>query len=384
MNSNDLGEYRLFGLAPGRYLLSAVYRPNGFMMESTQGGPTESYAPTYYPGTSAPETAAIVEVAPGAQLRGMDIRLLKIRTAHIRGRVTGSYSSRSLRNAMIALQPKSDVVMNFMARNTSRPYNEKGEFILSNVTPGSYVLTANVNDEGKTLMARTSIEVGGSPIDGVALQLAPGVEIAGRVVIEGTQTSTSSPNLRLSLQARSPMMFGPGAYGGDVKEDGTFRFTNVYSDVFDLRVFGVPEGGYLKAIRIGNNDATETPLDFTTGVPADELTIVISMTAGQLTGTVQNEKQDPAVGAIVVAVPQGKRREIDRYYFTSNTDQYGKYTLKGVAPGEYRVYAFENVEFGAYQDPEWLKPFESKGEQIAVNENDKQSLDLKLVPQAQQ
>jgi protocatechuate 3,4-dioxygenase beta subunit len=88
-STNDLGEYRIFGIAPGRYLLSAVYRPMMYSMESTQGGPEEGYAPTYYPNAAAAEMAAPIEVTAGAQLRGMDIRLQKTKTVQIRGRVMG-------------------------------------------------------------------------------------------------------------------------------------------------------------------------------------------------------------------------------------------------------------------------------------------------------
>lgn len=59
--------------------------------------------------------------------------------------------------------------------------------------------------------------------------------------------------------------------------------------------------------------------------------------------------------------------------------------LKNVASGEYRLYAFDTVEFQAYMDPEWLKPFESKGEKVSIEENAKPSVQLKLIlAQAQQ
>ncbi len=383
-NTNDLGEYRVFGLAPGRYVASATYRPNGFMLESVQGGgDSEGYAPTYYPGASTPESATSIEVTAGAQLRGMDIRLAKTKTVHIRGRLTGS--NRPVRNAMIMLLPRSDMTSNIMGRSMSRPYNEKGEFVLSNVTPGSYTLSATVNDDGKTTSARMPLEVGNSPIEGITLQLLPPSEVNGRVKIEGGQVDTGISNIHITLQPKSAMMLGPGAQGGQLKDDNSFSFTNVQPDLYDLRIFGTPDGGYLKSVRVGDADVTESSIDFTNGVAGGDITVVIAISAGQITGTVQNEKLEPAPGAVVVLIPEGKRRELDRFFQTSSTDQNGNYTLKSIAPGEYRLFAFDTVEYGAYQDPEWLKPYESKGERLSVKEGEKQSMQLKLVTtQAQQ
>lgn len=374
-NTNDLGEYRIFGVAPGRYLLSATYRLNMFSMEQTVGGPTEAYAPTYYPAAAAPDMAAAIEVTPGAQLRGMDVRLQKTRTVDVRGRVTGF--SPTAQMVMIRLQPKSDVYMMYMPQGMATPFNESGDFVIPNVVPGSYVITAMMSQDGKSLSARAPLEVGNAPIRGVSLQLEPGASINGRIGIEGT--GTPAPNVRVSLQPHSVTMFGPGVQGGLVKEDRSFSLSNVQPDSYQIRVMGLPDGGYVKSVRFGDNDVTDAPLDLTSGVPAGELSVTIAMSAAQLTGSVQNEKNDPVTNGFVVLIPEGKRREIDTSHSTTNTDQYGNYSLKGVAPGEYRLFAFDNIDAGSYQDPEWLKPFESKGERLSIKENDQKTVQLKLV-----
>ena len=141
--TNDLGEYRIHSLPPGRYILSAVYRAGGFMMEARQNTNDESYAPTYYPSAPTPEAAVPIEVTAGAQLRGMDIRLQKTKTVRISGRVTIAGTGKAARNVNIMLAPKGDIVANFMMQNMSRPYNAEGDFMMANVAPGSYVLAAD-------------------------------------------------------------------------------------------------------------------------------------------------------------------------------------------------------------------------------------------------
>ena len=80
-------------------------------------------------------------------------------------------------------------------------------------------------------------------------------------------------------------------------------------------------------------------------------------------------------------IPQEKaRRDQMSYYKTAVTDQYGRFTAKNLDPGEYKVFAWEDMEFGAYMDPEFVKPVESLGEFTLVRENSKEHLQLKLIP----
>ena len=262
----------------------------------------------------------------------------------------------------------------------SRPYNAQGDFVLNNVVPGSYTLTAMQSDSGKILSARMPLEVGTSSIEGLALTLAPAAELSGHLKIEGTAGEIK--NFRVSLVPRSGFVggggFGPGAQGGTLKAENAFTIANVQPEQYDFRISGVPDGGYVKAIRVGDADVTESGVDFTGGVISAEVTVLVSMTAAQIDGTVQNDKSEPAPGAFVVAIPEGKRREIDRYYATAATDDSGHFTLKNLAPGDYRVYAFDLVENGAYMDPDWVKPFESKGGKVAVKDSGRESIQLKL------
>jgi hypothetical protein len=82
-------------------------------------------------------------------------------------------------------------------------------------------------------------------------------------------------------------------------------------------VISLPAAGYVKAIRVGTEDALETPIDFTGGSAGVEITVVVAMNAGQITGTVQNDKSEKASGGFAVLIPEGNRRESDRVYRTA-------------------------------------------------------------------
>jgi hypothetical protein len=376
--TNDLGEYRIHGLPPGRYFLSATYRPAGMGMVDAVQGQQSAYAQTYYPGSPSPDTASPVEITPGAQLRGMDVRLQKTVSVRIRGRIANLPAGR--RNSMVMLTPKSDAPMNFMSRNMGRTYNAQGDFIINGVVPGSYLLTAMTQDGGKVLSARMPVEVGASNIDGITLQLAPGADITGSLTVDGTGPQPDLKTMRISLSPRDgSAMMGPGATTSGISDANTFSVANVQPDRYDVRFFGLPDGCYVKSVRFGDVDATDSGLDFSNGVTPGELSIAISTAAAQVDGTVQNDKSEAAPGASIVLIPEGKRRENDTYYKMATADQNGQFTIRNIPPGEYRLFAFDMVEYGMYQDPEWLKPFESKGQKLSIKESAHESAQLKLV-----
>ncbi len=89
----------------------------------------------------------------------------------------------------------------------------------------------------------------------------------------------------------------------------------------------------------------------------------------------------PVPGATVVLVPT-ERERVDQltYYKTASTDQSGSFTIKNVAPGEYKAYAWDDVESGAYYDPGFVKQVESKGEPVSLRESAKLTLQLTSIP----
>ena len=97
---------------------------------------------------------------------------------------------------------------------------------------------------------------------------------------------------------------------------------------------------------------------------------------------VQNSKtQQPAPGATVVLIPQEKeRRDQQSYYKTTITDQTGSFTLKGLPPGAYNAFAWEDIEPGAFVDSDFVKTFESSAESVSVVESGQLSLTLTLIP----
>jgi len=379
-STNDLGEYRIFGLAPGRYYLSATYNQMAWeptLDRSAKAPPEEGYVPTYYPGGIDLAAAAPVEVTAGADIRGMNITLSKTRTVSLRGHVNNPGGGKQ--NVTIMLTPRDEAVWVSMV-GRQRITDPQGNFEMRGVRPGAYTLTAQSFDGGRSLAAHLALDVGSNNMEGIALTLSAGMELPGVIKAEGPQ-GIDLTDIHISLQPHdlNAMRFGPTP-NDHVKDDGSFTLTQVSQERYDVYVRGLPDGYYIKSVRAGDEEVRDSGLDMTSG-PAASLTVTIAPGAGQIDGSVQNDQQQPAAGALVVLIPDDvKRRERRDSYHTSTSDQYGRFALKGVDPGEYKLYAWDDLESGAYMDPDVMKPFESKGVAMSIHENSHESAQLTLIP----
>lgn len=382
-STDDLGEYRIFGLAPGRYYLEATHRQYMFQMGlAARSGQAqeEAFVPTYYPGATDITTATMIELRPGSQLRGMDFTLSKARTVRVSGRVAHLPES-APQLVVISLVPRGQSNWDWVSVRRARVLDSQGKFEMTGVRPGSYFINAMTRGGKETYSTRQSIDVGSTNLENLVLTLSPGPTLSGQLRFEG-QPPPNLTELQVSLQTpnEGEMRF-QGIPSGQVKEDAAFTLANVGIDVYKAEVSGLPDGYYLKSVRIGDDELKETGIDTSRG-EVGPLTITVSSRAGQIEGTVLNAKQQPTAGVTVVLVPELKLRDRSEAFKDVTTDQYGRFLLKTVEPGQYKLFAFEDVESGEYTDPDFLKPVEDRGHAIVIREGSRESAELKLIPAA--
>jgi hypothetical protein len=375
--TDDQGEYRLHSLQPGKYYVSANWQGAG---GPWRGGPGEAqnatedaYAPTYYPRTLDVAGAVALDAAPGAVLRNIDILLTKVRTVSVSGKIVDPGGPAGGRNLMVMVTPRGGPAGMAGGRGTQI---QDGKFVVRGLRAGSYMLMAERWENNKRITARLPIEVGDSPLEGLTLVLSPGFTVTGTVRVEGsTQTDVSGASVLLTARGDSTSNNSAGARA---KSDGSFTISNAAPDLYAVSVMGVPENCYLKSIRFGDEDALARGLDLTrgAGTPVD---IVLSPAAGSVEAVVLDAKQQPATGVSVIAVPEGARAESQQFYKSAITDPYGRASLKGLAPGDYKLYAWEDAEAGAWQDPEFRKQYERSGESISIRENGRESKQLTVI-----
>ncbi len=367
--TNDLGEYRLFGLAPGQYYVSAETRRQEF--GDIGGGP--SYAPIYYPSVADSADATPLALRAGDDYPGVDINFQPTRTVSISGRVFNAVTGQPGTDANLFLMPHtSKEVANFSIRSQIYVQDPQGNFKIEEVAPGSYYLIALASAEGKQLATRQAIEVGDADVTGVNLVVSQGIAIKGRVTVEGKADVSSA---QLGLRPRETQMFFSSSTTSP-KKDGSFVLTNISDGSYEVSAWGLPEDAYLKSARLGNDEVLLSGVEINGGQAAGPLEIVVSASGGRLDGAVGKDDK-PLSGATVVLVPNdAAMRKDTRWLKQTTTDQYGGFTLRGIRPGEYKVFAWEKVEPGAYQDPSFLKQFEDKAVAVEIKEGSKQTMRL--------
>jgi hypothetical protein len=379
-NTNDKGEFRMFGLEAGKCYISATLRQNdyGAYEIRKESGNEQAYVTTYYPSGFSPSSAIPVNVSAGGEVNGMDIRLMRAKTVHVSGTVSNLPAQANSVNVML-FRREGDASMS-ERRNTV--VDPKGRFTLRDVGPGAYNLTAMNWQENQSRSATVLLDVGDSHIEGMQLTLGMDPEITGKLVTEGAPAASSSGAAATPAPAPSNVYLQPDAgmdfaiQVGDVKKDGTFVLKSHAPARYRLNVWPMPAGAYIRRVQVGDEEVKGGVIDFRTGVSAREITVTISLNGAQIEGVVRNIDQ-PSANASVVLIPSDST--LRNHYEIATSDQNGHYVMRGVAPGKYKLYAFDQIENGAYLDPDFLQPYENHGEPIEIAESAHETRDLKLI-----
>jgi hypothetical protein len=382
--TNDLGEYRLFGLRPGRYFVSATYSTKNQMVsgneDTEEPAPVEEssaqgYVPTYYPGSPDPAKAATITVKPGDEIPSVDIQLQRLVAYKVRGRIYNSVTHRPGKAVSIMMLPRNNQVAGSVFNFEAAVQDKDGSFVLKNISPGSYTLSAYWFDEGKSYVAQQNIEVGNADVEGVTLTIAPGTTINGRVIWDG-KPSLEGDELSVSLYSPEQIMyFGSAAR---VSPNGIFTLKDISESTYQLFVNGMSKDCYIKAIRYGMADALYDGFAVQRGTDAS-LEVTLSSRGARVKGSVTDADGLPLAGVWAVLVPEQAHRGQMQMYKETTTDQYGHFELRGIPPGDYKLFSWDQVEYGAWQDPEFLKPFEEKGEEVKLQEGDQKAVNLTAI-----
>lgn len=370
--TNDRGEYRIWGLAPGKYYVRATHPRGGAMRTGSQ-----VYVPIFYPGVSDPARTQTIELHPGDELSGIDVNFVLLHSVRVSGRILNA-SSLPAKEVQVTLVAGSGS-MTFTVGQAST--DSKGAYEIRGVPPGSYVLVAEQfgnADPEKVLRGRTSVEVGEVNINDVEVVIGPGASVSGHVRIEG-KANPDLTKLTVALDAQDDLAslgFAPDVSSIPLRPDGTFTFRDVPEGTYHIKVLPLPDGYYLKpsgegdaveaGVKVGRNHAAAVELTLSTG-------------AGRMAGTVAKDQQ-PFAGATVVLIPDGARRGQPRFYRQALTDSGGRFTISSITPGDYKLFAWEEIERGMYLDPDFLQSYEDSGKSARVEEGSNLNVSLDLIP----
>lgn len=133
-------------------------------------------------------------------------------------------------------------------------------------------------------------------------------------------------------------------------------------------IFTLPQSVYLKSLRLGNLDLAANVLHLDKQ-PEGQLEIVIGTDVGAISGAVVNDARDAVPNTIVALVPEPSLRSRTNLYRTTASDASGRFNMRGLAPGDYKLFAWDDVVTGAWLDPEFIQQWEARGTPVQVRES---------------
>lgn len=399
--TNDLGEYRIADLPPGKYIVQAApprneLPPHSHNEKNTTNGRLV-YVTTYFPGTLDQRQAAALEVPAG----GTTIASFGVQSSRayvVSGTVTGLTAQPRPRDdtseALVAMMSQGIGQLFLLGKNGEREeqnLGEDGKFEFPNVLPGRYraqviVFSGFVNGTPSIKMQTisTPIEVNGSDVVGLRLQVDRNADVSGKFHIDGEEKiDWRQLNVSLLMVPESEdegtgfeMMAQAGMAG--VNEDGSFEIKDVPGANYQLAVGARSEkfrDYYMKSALLGGQEVADT--GFAAG-PGTVLDVLVSAKGAGIEGTVVDGEGKPVPNAAVVTVPStGKLGRPDAYQ-SAMSDESGHFAMRGMNPGSFLVLAFEEMREN-YRSPEFAKKYEGKGQKVELEEGGKKSVTVKLI-----
>lgn len=382
--TDDLGRFRLHGLAPGDYYV--VAQPQTTMMFAVSGDKT-GYAQTYYPNALSPSEATRLTLSVGQEAQNIVIGVAPTRLVSVSGTATNS-EGQPIKAGMVRLQDAGIAPM----MSTQSRIHPDGTWTVSSVVPGEYRLTVQglrgsveeVASTGRASFSETAqmrITVGSEDMTGVALVTSPGATLRGQVKWEGG-TAPTGGGLKGSVIAFDPSETTGAMSAGTIKRDGTFEILNVQG-TRHLRAGGLPRGWWVKSISLNGRDISDVAIDI---VPGQELTgieIHATQTAAGISGSVQDIKGAATTDYVVVLFPPEPDRWgwQSRFVRVTRPDQTGRFTVDGLLEGTYFAVALEYMEPGEEANPEFLESLKAAATRITLAEGEKKIVTLQLSAQ---
>jgi len=423
--TDDRGEYRLFWLTTGKYVVVAGPRSSpistgvvaplrpgeairneliglrGMTSDALLEGSNltkriledgsvveESWMPIYYPATTDRAQASAVDVTAGSTVTGIDITLGPSPVQTIRGRVTGITPGSQ---ATVALASATQGTLGQIISKGASTID--GSFVFAGVLPGSYFLTAQ--DRAGLVATPMAVLVGDRDVDNLSIGLAPAVRVSVRITAEGVTAGSSDPfygltgTLRPLLDnpqsggspanvrsANMPLSAGnalvlqnvaPGDYQFNISQPVVFGQASLRENVKPL---------HIKSIRLGREDAFGT-IHISSNT-TEVLEVVLTTETGSVEGVAIGRAGDPAANVTVVLVPTNARKRTALYQ-TLVTGSDGKFRFRGIPSGDYTLFAWEDIETGAWENAEFMRPYESRGRAVRVSENGKEAVEVNVI-----
>lgn len=415
--TDDQGYYRVWGLNPGEYYISAQVRsfgggrgipvPPGAVAwrgaagagGGSPGAPlgiladnlllpglqpladAVAYGPAYYPGAPTIAGAQAIRLDLAAEALNIDFRVVPVRMARLAGRVTKVNGAPATGGAILLQADTGQGLRGGPGDVLAGPVQADSSFSIANVPPGTYALQFrdNPNDVPQFTVERLTFADG--EVRDMDVTLVAGGSIAGTVTFQATQSSvaTGMNQGRVMTQAVDDLTASPPV-SSRIERDGAFTIDGVSPGSHWLRWQGGARGWALKSITVAGRDVTDSPIEIKSGQKLTGVAIVLTDQLSEVSGTVTDASGTPIAELTVLAFPSDAElwRPQSRHIMTARPDQNGRYQIRGLPPGEYYLATIDPVEQGEWFEPAFLEQYRAMATRVTIGDGDIKTHDFKV------
>lgn len=370
--TNDRGEYRLFGLHPGSYVVSAATERPGTGNEQVRETGALRYATTFYTHSTKLSEALPVRIDYGQEIGSIDVFLARVRKVKIRGRVINGLTGETVA-ATMALQRLDTHNTASIAVTAAATFDNDNRFEIGDVTPGPYVIWAESGQGGKALVGHAPLTVSDADIDNVELVVLGERPASAVLVVDGGVKLGDSIRLRFEPRNERAKV----VEASEEAATGTFHFSLMANDLYDPFVTNLPNDFFLSAVRVNGVDAMPLGIDGSAALANRPFEVVIDSRGGRVSGRVLGSDDSLWSRASITLIPDPPQGRVQSYR-EGSADENGLFILRGVAPGRYLLVGWLDDAPCDYYDPDGLANCRAVGMTIEVQLASEQNVELKM------
>jgi hypothetical protein len=372
VQTDDMGEFRLFGVPPGQYYVQATWRRVGPPMLDSFSPDRTGYPVTFFPGTTDVTSAQRFTIGIGDLVTDLAMALSPLHRATVNGTVVDTDGRPAGGIGLMVVQRNGNGFSTF--GNMVRP---DGTFSYP-LSPGEYTLRTTPT-AGRKDVGTVTLTVGSEDISDVHIVMSPPATIAGRIVVDPAQAQSLPPGLMLMAL---PFVAGPmpGNAPARVADDLSFELTAPLSGRVRLNINNLPPAWTIHSVRINSIDVIDEGIELKPNQNISDVEVELTNQLTSVMGTVSASNGDAAKNYTVVFFPTDEKRwnPGSRYLRTARPDQDGRFQISGLPPAEYNVIAVERLDQGQNTDPEYLEQISSRAVRFTLTDRETKTLDLKL------
>jgi hypothetical protein len=402
--TDDRGEYRVWGLNPGEYYVSATPPPplgnaargggpgpfggRGLPVASAAEQESFGYAPTYFPGVTSVGDARPVALGLSSELADVSFSVTLVRTARISGRVTNADGTPAANGNLTLVTDAPGRNGGSIGRTYGARVAGDGQFTIANVPPGRYTLRARSGPGGRgrggaaasPMFASIPLVVSGEDVANVQIALAPAASVSGTATFESTQNAAAPPPNQFRVMAPPADFDGSG--NGQTAIDartGTFTIQGLAPGEHLLQAQS-PRGWTLKSALVDGRESVDRPFQLGPGQKLANVTLVFTDRITEVAGTVADGRGAPVTDYTVLAFPDDESlwRPQSRHIMTARPDQNGRYQLRGLPAGRYFLAVIDPAVQGEWFEPAFLQAQRSGAKQILLGEGESKTQDFAI------